>query len=78
MELHTFQDGFEFSTPRISNPIYDFASGCYDGQQGGGEFGYDPRLPLSANAAADLSAAKTLLAVTFLSSLLLLLTTSLH
>ena len=32
MYLHfTFQDGVEFSTPRIHNPIYEIADGCFSG-----------------------------------------------
>ena len=29
--LHSFQDGIEFSTPRIHNPIYEIADGCFNG-----------------------------------------------
>lgn len=46
------QDGLEFSTPRIENPIYDFAGGCYEGRQGESEHTYDPRLPLHGSGAA--------------------------
>ena len=47
------QDGLEFSTPRIENPIYDFAGGCYEGRGQGqdNEHTYDPRLPLHGSAA---------------------------
>ena len=44
------QDGLEFSTPRIENPIYDFAGGCYEGRQDS-EHTYDPRLPLHGSGA---------------------------
>ena len=29
--LRSFQDGIEFSTPRIHNPIYEIADGCFNG-----------------------------------------------
>ena len=53
------QDGLEFSTPRIENPIYDFAGGCYDGRQAEDEHTYDPRLPLHGSGASALSTSIT-------------------
>ena len=51
--LFCFQDGVEFSTPRIHNPIYEIADGCFSGNDVY-DFNNNNRLnqPLFSNKAA--------------------------
>ena len=50
MFLSGFQDGIEFSQPRIHNPIYEIAEGCFSGND---VFDFNNRFnqPLFSNSA---------------------------
>ena len=65
--LFLFQDGIEFSQPRIHNPIYEIAEGCFSGND---VYDFNSRFnqPLFSNSGSGLSTKSS----TILSSSLLM------
>ena len=66
----------EFATPRIHNPIYEFAGGCFTGSDGG-LYSYDPRSNQPLHAASP-NTLKPILLLIAVAAALLVSTTGLE
>ena len=55
-----FQDGVEFSTPRIHTPIYEVSNGCYGDTKNIYDFDLDNREPFRSKSSSTLSSSSTL------------------